>query len=407
MGDGYYSAREAAERLGVQVSTIYAYVSRGLIRSEEAGEGRRARRYVVEDVEALVAQREVRRAPEQVVRQALDWGAPVLDSSISLIEGGRLLYRGHDAVEAAGSWVLERVVRLLWGSEEEGPVVPRAAPVAQVLDVMAGQEVLARAQAALAVAAQRDFEAFRQEREVVARVGWRVLSVLGWAVLGEPVGRPAWLDAQLAEAWCAGDGRSQALIRAMLILCADHELNVSTFAARCAASAGATVYASVGAGLCALGGRRHAGTTERISALFDEAQTPERLEEVVISRLRRGDAVPGFGHRLYPEGDPRAAMLLERLAQGWAGSEGARFALASEAIGVEVLGERAPTVDLALVACARALALPRHAPLSIFALGRAIGWIAHIIEQYEADQLIRPRARYVGARLAGQPSSSQ
>lgn len=107
------SAREAAETLGVTLETLYAYVSRGQIRSE-AGEGpSRARRYSAEDIVRLKARKEQRRDPEAAVQGALDWGAPVLESQLSLIENGRLYYRGHDAVDLARSRTFEEVAALL------------------------------------------------------------------------------------------------------------------------------------------------------------------------------------------------------------------------------------------------------------------------------------------------------
>ena len=107
--------------------------------------------------------------------------------------------------------------------------------------------------------------------------------------------------------------------------------------------------------------------------------------------MRRGEAIEGFGHPLYPRGDPRAAVLLARLPK----TKGAKYARDLVAAANDVLGE-APNVDFALVALARALGLPDGAALTLFAIGRTIGWIGHAIEQYEQNAIIRPRAKYVG-----------
>jgi citrate synthase len=116
---------------------------------------------------------------------------------------------------------------------------------------------------------------------------------------------------------------------------------------------------------------------------------------VISGRLRRGERIPGFGHSLYPEGDPRGAGLLRLVAE--ANPESLAVTL-SEAVAWEVLrllGGR-PTVDFALATVGRALGLPAGGAVALFGLGRTVGWIGHAIEQYESDSLIRPRARYVG-----------
>jgi citrate synthase len=108
---------------------------------------------------------------------------------------------------------------------------------------------------------------------------------------------------------------------------------------------------------------------------------------VIANRLRRGETLPGFGHPLYPAGDPRAALLLKLAGTG--------LARALARAGSELLGDF-PNLDFGLVALSRAYGLPRHAPLLLFALARTVGWIAHAIEQCGSGALIRPRARYTG-----------
>ncbi len=98
----YLSARRAAEELGVSVATLYAYVSRGMVRSEAVEGKRRNRRYRAEDVRRLKERKQRRRDPDGVVEGALHWGTPVLESGITLIDGGGLYYRGRDVVDAAG-----------------------------------------------------------------------------------------------------------------------------------------------------------------------------------------------------------------------------------------------------------------------------------------------------------------
>jgi citrate synthase len=145
------------------------------------------------------------------------------------------------------------------------------------------------------------------------------------------------------------------------------------------------------AGLAALAGTKHGGTTARIEVLWDSLRRAAAVRHALAERLRRGESIEGFGHPLYAAGDPRAAMLLEMLPKSKTGAFARELADAAQA----VLGE-APTVDYALVAVARTLGLPNGAALTLFAIGRTIGWIGHAIEQYGKDAIIRPRAKYIG-----------
>ena len=117
MSNEWLSSREAARRLGVSSATLYAYVSRGLLRSE-AVDGRRERRYRADDIVRLKRRREVGRKAESIANHALDYGTPVLESALTLIEDGRLYYRGLDATELARTASLEEIARLLWDCDD-------------------------------------------------------------------------------------------------------------------------------------------------------------------------------------------------------------------------------------------------------------------------------------------------
>jgi citrate synthase len=185
------------------------------------------------------------------------------------------------------------------------------------------------------------------------------------------------------------------LLEAALILWADHELNVSTFTVRCVASARATPYAAVVAGISALRGPLHGGSNEQVEALFDETPDASQARAALEARLRRGERIPGFGHPLYPDGDPRAAFLLERIRALRPRPSALSVVDSLERETHDLIG-RKPNVDFASVALVRALGAPRGSALALVGVARAAGWIAHVLEQYAEGRLIRPRARYTG-----------
>jgi citrate synthase len=199
----------------------------------------------------------------------------------------------------------------------------------------------------------------------------------------------------LQEGWSLQNPSTATLLRTALILCADHELNVSAFTARCVASANSTPYAVVIAGLAALQGAKHGGYTDQVEAFLREVGTADRAPAVVAHRLKRGERLPGFGHQLYPEGDPRGKALLALTTKAYPNAAATALGKAIITQVHRTVGQH-PTIDFALAILASALHLPPGAALALFALGRTIGWIGHAIEQYQLDQLIRPRAQYVG-----------
>ena len=372
------TAAEAAQRLGISPATLYAYVSRGLIRSFPDPEHPRARLYAEEDID--------RRTPGKA---ALHWGGPVLESAITLITGDNVYYRGHEVADLARTKSIEEVAALIW----TGSMTP-AAFTFTPLHVVAGRSseglpFINRAVSILPIVAARDPLAYDLRPHAVAQTGWRILNLLT-SVATESSDLAPSIDESLQKRWAPRTRAARDLIRAALILCADHELNVSAFTARCVASAGSNPYAVVAAGLSALAGNKHGGMTARIERMLDELRGARDIRGALAERLRRGERIYGFGHRLYPNGDPRARALMDML-----GKHAPKLISDVASAGEEVLGEK-PTIDFALVAMSMGLKLAPGTPLALFALGRTIGWIGHAIEQYAREEIIRPRARYVG-----------
>ena len=392
----YLSAAEAAARLGVSTSSLYAYVSRGRIRSEPDPHNPRASRYLASDVERLLDRKGARSRPELAALKALDWGSPVLESKLTLIDSGRFYYRGLDALALAREVGFEDVVRLLWEWDpgRSRPATELHAACSEALTHLRDLPPMERLQALLPVAAVHDAGAFDTRREAVTTSGWRILDLMASAVTLDPAATGS-IAERLAAGWKARGRTARQAIDTALIACADHELNVSAFAVRVVASTGSTPYDAVVAGLAALRGPRHGGHTARVEALLDEAGAPEALLRTASERIRRGEAVPGFGHPLYPSGDPRGELLFGVVESAWPRSPATAFLKAAREVGSALLGDY-PTLDFGLVVLRRALGLPKGSALALFALGRTAGWIAHAMEQYALDSLIRPRAVYRG-----------
>lgn len=381
----WIAADEARERLGVRPQTLYAYVSRGRVQVRVDPRDPRRSLYRAADIAALTDRKTRSRKVAEVAAGAIAWGEPVLASAITTISGGRLYYRGRDAVTLSDTETLEAVARLLRGGHgvalkrTDRPSPPE------------GPDMRSRAFAALAARAGVDPPARGRNPMALAVEAATLLDVLTDAVAGQ-VGGGA-IANRLALAWGLGPGGTGAdLIRRALVLLADHELNASTFAARVAASTGASLAASALAGLAALSGPRHGGAAAACQSFA--AQAAATSPRAAIAALLAEDRlIPGFGHNLYPQSDPRAEALLERFTPtpDMRALQGA----------VTAVTGLAPNVDFALVSMAETLKLPRDAPFALFAVARCAGWIAHAIEQGQTDQLIRPRARYVGVDVEG------
>lgn len=371
-GQCVVTAAEACQALGISRDTLYAYVSRGLLRAAaHPGDARRSL-YDHRDVRALAERKDRGRSRRAVAESTINWGEPVLTSRITRIADGRYFYRGRDAVSFAAEATLEDALARLAEVQPRAPVrLPsgwqcpaHTLPFNRVLAMLAGEAAAGRTGDGRPRAAQLI-------RQAAFAAAGRAAS---------QTGRP--VHEILATAW-SNDPAAAAAVRQALVLSADHELNASAYAARVAASAGASLPASLLAGISTLSGTRHGGMTSRcrdwVAAMGDAAEADLGPE--------LGDAAtppPGFGHPLYPDGDPRALALLRLFpkAERWH-----RLAAA-----VQAQTGHHPTIDFGLALVERQLHLPDGAGMAIFAVGRMAGWTAHIFEQRRSGQLIRPRA---------------
>jgi citrate synthase len=194
------------------------------------------------------------------------------------------------------------------------------------------------------------------------------------------------LHLRFAQGWGLS-ARVAELLRTAMTLLADHELTSSAFSARIAASTGASLPACLLAGLSTFSGPLHGDASGRVRALFDEV---ERLgaDEVADRYLSAGLPIPGFGHHLYPDGDPRAGELLGLFEPPKVID---RFITK-----VESLTGLQPNIDVALAALVARHHLPADGAFALFATARSVGLLAHCMEQMAMPQVIRPRGRYTG-----------
>ena len=397
----YLTAREAAGELSVSPATLYAYVSRGLIRSEPVGDSR-ARRYRADDVRAL----KNRRAPPGGPRTA-EAELPVLDSAVCTITDEGPLYRGVHALALAQTASLEQSATLLWDASGNDPFapdnLPAMSPAMQAVLAATKQEApIPRAVAVLALASDADPRAFNRSKEGRAQIGARIMRLVTAAILNTaPSAAP--LHKQVAQAWAPGNKAAEDLFRRALVLLADHELNASTYTLRCAASTGLNLYDAVIAGLVALKGPKHGGAGP-LAAHMVAALAEGDIAENIRARVALGERIPGFGHWIYKRvGDPRAEDILAALVRAGADE---RLAVEAPALIAEATG-LSPNVDFALAVMMRMLGLSIGHEMALFAIARTAGWIAHGIEQLGSETLIRPRARYVGPAPARASGSSR
>jgi citrate synthase len=417
-------AREAARFLGVKVATLYSYASRHRVRSFPSGL-HREKRYLLDDLELLRHRADARLGHEAVAAGALRWGEPVLSSALTEIRPDGPWYRGHPVLKLARTARFEAVAELLWtGTLPATPPIwtrPRALPAGVPRAEGSPIDALLAGLSALRLARRRINEASASNGRAPARTRGRrrqagvgaitepAPAELVWTLVGLLAGTCGRRPADVLSAPHVAGGVQRALgapvrgvrlLEAALVACADHELNVSSFAARVAASTGADVEACLLAALAAFSGPRHGAESMRVQALVAETGRPERARSTLLARMRRGEAVPGFGHKLYPAGDPRGPLLLSlAVRQGRPARPLTTLqALVAEAARLD-LGR--PNLDVGLLAIAHALRLQPWAGQVLFCIGRSVGWIAHVAEQRSSGELLRPRARYVGPRAPG------
>ena len=406
----WLTSEAAAARLGVKPETLYAYVSRGAVRSERLP-GTRRSRFLRADVERLT-EKNKRRGGGRA--GALD---VIVETELTLLDpAGRLHYRGWDVADAVASGAtFDEVAGWLWSGDRTP--VPFTSPPAmaetarRVADALADQPAMDRLRAV--VAAARHTDPLRDDRRPVA-VAAAARGLIATMVDALPVQGD---DPAAGPDPAAGASGSIAtrlwprlsalpvtpertrLLDTLLVLLADHELAASTLAARIAASTWADPYLVVLAGLATLGGPLHGSASTEARGLVREVDQGMPAAEAIGRRLRAEQLIPGFGHRIYASHDPRAEILLGLLARD--------HALPSEEALVAVMRERGlpfANVDFAIASLAERHGMVDEAGEVVFAVARTAGWLAHATEEYRHRLRFRPRGVYTGPPPGASPT---
>jgi citrate synthase len=364
-------------------------------------------------------------------------------------EAGRLFYRGYEIADLARTATFEDVSYLLWFGE-----LPDAAASAEhrrrlaatcglpkeikaLLDTLPRDtHPLDALRTAVSLAATLDPDTRASDLEANVRKGYRLMNLVpetvaawqcirtGRTPVDAPVGggvgvlsggAPTSNGGHAARFLHLLDGRAPSpevahVLDVGLILHADHELNASTFAARVAVATLADMHAALTAAVATLKGPRHGGANEDVLAMLLEIGDPARAEAYVEARIGKRGALskaeradpkarmPGFGHRVYKVDDARARVLRD-MAKSLAEATGKTklFEVAERVYDAMRARTSLPVnVDFFSAVVYDALGIPPDFCTSIFAVGRVAGWVAHVLEQFADNRLIRPRADYVG-----------
>lgn len=367
--DDWINADTACARLSVRKQTLYAYVSRRLLRVRPDPADSRRRLYAARDVDHLATTHSRPRGRADVAAGSIRWGDPVLKTRISGVHNGTLYFGDMPAAVLARTMTLEEVAARhmrvpVWQPAEAGRTWDAGTAFERGIMMLSAGAVTAPA-------------IMGRSRAALAGDGAVLLAQFADALAGSG-GGPVHL--RLCDAWGVGKEQSD-VIRRALVLLSDHELNPSTFAVRVCASTGASLAACALAGLATLSGPKHGGVAGKTLQAVRAARHGKFAQFVQDHPGLEGYSY-GFGHPLYPDGDPRARAVLDALD----GEMEATLQDMSRFLGA------APNIDAALAAITLTYNLPDEAAFTIFAMGRLAGWIAHAIEQAETGQIIRPRA---------------
>lgn len=388
-GHDHLSSAQVARYLQIKPETVYAYVSRGVLRRVRVP-GRRESYFPLVEVEALVR-------PSAPTRRRAPGLTDDIRTAVTLVESDRLSYRGHDAGTLAAESTFVDVCTLLWQHPGDFAVDEQTVTVARTMIGQLPEATDVASRVRLVITTLGALDDWRDDRDP-ARVALAVSRMIMTSAVALS-GRAQSPDSVAAAIAASGpDEVSPDRVRWLdqaLILLADHDLAGSTTAVRVAASARANPYSSISAGVNAWDSPAHGTAARAAYRMLDELiALPGRA---MTDRLEAPGRPPGFGHVVYTDSDPRAELLiaqLHRLSDHPALAAGERIA--------ELLWRRRGlprNVDLALALAAHAFGAPAGFGELVFLHARIAGWAAHVLEEYACPPLrFRLHGVYTGPR---------
>jgi citrate synthase len=344
-------------------------------------------------------------------------------SSICYIDGhgGRLLYRGYDIAELAANSTWEETTYLLWNghlpttselrsfSEEMTSKRPIPRELASILTTLPTNcdtmDALRVGVAALGIFDDPMYSQQEKAMSVASKIGTVVAAIHRHKHEQEIL--PPRDDLSFASNFLymvTGEVPSKEdtrLMDVLLILHADHEFNASTFTARVIASTLSDIYSAITGAVGALKGPLHGGAKEKVVEMTNEIGSPAKVGSYIHAKLAAKAKINGFGHRVYKTMDPRARILKD-MAEQFVQTDKEKASLEIIERTEAILREEKnlyPNVDLYSGLALNHIGVPSYLFTPVFAVGRAPGWLAHVLEQYSDNRIIRPISDYVGPQL--------
>jgi citrate synthase len=414
----YVSSAEALALLEVKPQTLYSYVSRGMVR-RICTDGKTSL-YNWEDIRRLKARSTARSGHGAVAAGALQWGEPVLATGITEITEQGPRYRDYWALELVREgYSYESIAEYLWTGEEIDPsiqwspdesifrIAPQVAALTGAYPCIHLRQLLNEVVLLLCI---EHNEHHREPQNAASLAAARALVqalcvAFGFAGPHRRFVAPRENESiagYIFRAFGIEPSRSQLrVLDAALVLLADHEFSPATFAARIAASSGVDLYSCIGAAL-------HVHFGSALGLRCDRIEHALKAASSAAGRSGRSAPVKvapvGYDHPLYAGGDPRAKELVELALSLNEHATAAREALQTlQSVDNQ---PRAINLDAALVILCRALGLKGAVAGGLLAVSRSAGWVAHVIEQYQQDFMIRPRGKFSAAGGAATQSAA-
>jgi citrate synthase len=352
-------------------------------------------------------------------------GVVAAETSLSYVDGqnGKLYYCGYDIDQLAGKVCYEEVVHLLWFGELpdaetlddwRSQLVAEMRLPSQVLELLRlsppGANPMVVLRTALSSLGLFDSDGGKNTAAANQRKARRILAQVATIVAalhrihrGEPVLSP---DKSLGFAanflymftGTVPTKLDQSIFDTLLVLHADHGLAASTFAARATVSTLAGMHSAIAAALASLKGPLHGGANTKVMQMLEDIEDPDHVKAYIDGMLASGQRIMGFGHRVYKTEDPRSHHL-RRFSEKLCRRANTRHLFEiSHRIEKRVLQKKGihPNVDFYSATVQEALGIPKEYFTCIFAVARTAGWIAHVLEQFDDNRLIRPTSKYIG-----------